>query len=629
MQICFDRTTGYGCRHENADGESRCAKCGKALQYAVRLYDRGAVVSGWTVQGLLGYGGFGAVYEAVNGKGERAALKESFHVEMLQVFAKEFRVLQRLSHPNLPAYRELFERDGKGFLVMELVPGQTLQDVAARRGTLPETVVLGYAGQLLDALAFLHSQRSPVVHRDIKPANIRLTPEGVIKLVDFGLMKEGTENSSIHAATPDYAPPEQLLPGLHTSPASDLFSLGATLYRLLSGQAPANAQTRLVARSAQRPDPLVPLRQIRPDVSPRVSDALDRAMALAPDDRFPDAAAFRAALFGAEGLVDCPMCGRSNRTTDTFTCARCGRKGLCLGHQDPKTFLCAACQGETRPAAGGPVRARSGDTLHVRGGDTRMQGEETLPFWSGETEAATPARSPVPGKLMPPSGKAAEGSVCPAETGGRPNQVLTWTLAAVAAVALGLFLLTRGSGGVPSPEPRPVFPPAVAPPADAAGNVPLEATAPAAAQAAEPARNVQYGHYVDNGDGTLTDTKSGLMWTKTDSRRATGRGKNWDESRAWVDALTTGGHTDWRMPSIAEYKSIYDNRFKRKDCTGDACLKLCPLFDEGGAFWLWSREEASPGVFRVIGLDDSHVLELHSGYEDNVLGVRAVRSPGR
>jgi len=140
--------------------------------------------------------------------------------------------------------------------------------------------------------------------------------------------------------------------------------------------------------------------------------------------------------------------------------------------------------------------------------------------------------------------------------------------------------------------------------------------------------NVQHGHYIDNGDGTITDTSTGLMWTKTDSRKDTGRGMNWNEAKTWVDGLTTGGHTDWRLPTIAELKSIYEPSLTIKDKDGDS-IHFCPLFQSGGAYYFWSSEDAGSGRSRSMHFGNGVVSEVHRDYSGDFDGARGVRSPGR
>ena len=149
-------------------------------------------------------------------------------------------------------------------------------------------------------LTYLHRQNPPILHRDLKPANVRLTPSGRIKLVDFGLFKQGTDTtkSSRMGLTPAYAPVEQhpLAPG-HTDQRSDIYSLGATLYHLLTGQMPISSFDRIQAQ----PDPLVPPGRLNPRLSPHIAAAISKAMSLKPDDRYPDIATFQQALMGQQG----------------------------------------------------------------------------------------------------------------------------------------------------------------------------------------------------------------------------------------------------------------------------------------------------------------------------------------
>ncbi len=173
---------------------------------------------------------------------------------------------------------------------MDYVPGRdlkTLVDEAAMLGArLPVTEVLRWANQILDALAYLHSQDPPVIHRDIKPSNLKLTPAGLIKLVDFGLVKtmapdDMTVTVIQGRGTALYTPLEQYGGDTgHTDPRSDLFSLGATLYHLFTGHPPAEAKERFL-----RPDALVSLRQQSPEVPPHVEACVLWALALHPDDR--------------------------------------------------------------------------------------------------------------------------------------------------------------------------------------------------------------------------------------------------------------------------------------------------------------------------------------------------------
>ncbi len=309
MLICLDQRNDSGCRAKNRDSAKVCQQCGKSLRFALKLHNRGTIIGSYRIANVIGYGGFGAVYEAEDTRkpGVRVALKETFDPASVRAFQDEFAVLHRLHHDHLPRYYEMFEAQGNGYLIMELIPGQSLLDVLEKCQGQPliEAQVMGYAIQACDALTYLHSQNPVLIHRDIKPDNIRLTPDGLIKVVDFGLIKQGMDStrSSRRALTPAYAALEQWGgTGIHTSPQSDMYSLGATLYHLLTGQTPYTATDRI----ATNVDPLRAPRDHNPRISAHVSDALMRAMALQAHNRFTDAATFKHALMVA-GSVPTPV----------------------------------------------------------------------------------------------------------------------------------------------------------------------------------------------------------------------------------------------------------------------------------------------------------------------------------
>jgi serine/threonine protein kinase len=300
MLICIDQRTGTGCGYQSDNTAQVCARCGKSLRFALHLLDSGTVVGSYRVLRLIGHGGFGAVYEAESARQPEilVALKETFDTDSVRSFHSEFDTLSQLRHPNLPRYYEMFEANGNGYLVMEYVPGQSLEQILLKQqGPLVESQVLGYAMQLCDVLTYLHTHVPPIIHRDIKPANIRLTPEGLIKLVDFGLLKQGTATtaSSRRGLTPAYAPLEQWgAGGMHTDARSDIYSLGATFYHLLTGQAPPCATDRIAAST----DPIlqVPILQINRQLSKQIALAIMTAIELLPNRRYNDAIGFKEAL---------------------------------------------------------------------------------------------------------------------------------------------------------------------------------------------------------------------------------------------------------------------------------------------------------------------------------------------
>jgi len=250
---------------------------------------------------LVGRGGMGAVYEAVDQRlHNTVALKQMIGggAEQIDAFAHEARVLAALRHPALPKVIDYFS-DGLGrFLVMEFFSGADLAALHARRGgPFPVADVLDWADQLLAALDYLHGRRPPIVHRDIKPQNLKLTPEGQVALLDFGLSKgaQPADATSFFGYTLQYAPLEQI-EGSGTEARSDLYALAATLYHMLSERAPPNAPVRADALLAGRPDPLRPLDQLNPEVAPPLAAVLGRALAIHREARPASAAELRAEL---------------------------------------------------------------------------------------------------------------------------------------------------------------------------------------------------------------------------------------------------------------------------------------------------------------------------------------------
>ncbi len=270
----------------------------------------------YRVAGPIGQGGMGAVYRAEDTllTGRICAIKEIAPdpelapenlTQIQDQFRQEASVLARLDHPNLPKVSDYFTQAGREYLVMDFVPGNDLHIVLdkARREKvhLEETQVLDWADQLCDALSYMHRQTPPILHRDIKPSNIKLTPSGLLKLVDFGLVKllTGDETRTITViqgrGTAAYTPLEQYGgDDSHTDIRSDVYALGATLYHLLTGRPPATAHERFL-----NPASLVPPRDINPHISPGVERALLAAMAIHPDDRPPDIATFQKMLHQA------------------------------------------------------------------------------------------------------------------------------------------------------------------------------------------------------------------------------------------------------------------------------------------------------------------------------------------
>jgi serine/threonine protein kinase len=262
----------------------------------------------YLVTHLLGQGGMGAVYKAIDRKfGNTVALKETFYCDrrLREAFALEARMLNRLRHAALPVVTDYFSAgDSQQYLVMQYIPGHDLEQLllerrARNQGVFPIAAVLRWADQLLDALDYLHSQG--IIHRDIKPQNLKLTPRGEVILLDFGLAKGAASQDSsrsIRGYTPNYSPLEQIR-GMGTDLRSDIYSVGATLYHLLHGAMPADAATRTAAVLICEPDPAPSLKIVNPEVPGEIASVIERAMSLSPEQRFASAAQMRMSLRNA------------------------------------------------------------------------------------------------------------------------------------------------------------------------------------------------------------------------------------------------------------------------------------------------------------------------------------------
>lgn len=260
----------------------------------------GSILHGrYEILGVVAQGGVSTVYEARDLLlGGTLALKRLLFVneETRSAFVQEARLLAGLSHHGFPKVIDLFDEDGEDYLVMEFIPGPELEAVARERGRpLSFREVAGWADQILESLEYLHSCNPPIIHRDIKPSNLKLTPQGRIYLIDFGLAKRYDRTHSRPGYTESYAPLEQLR-RQGTNQASDIYSFAATLYRLLAGRVPESALVRLEARLREAPDPLRPIDEINRTVPASFARALDAALSLEREHRLGSAEQLRRAL---------------------------------------------------------------------------------------------------------------------------------------------------------------------------------------------------------------------------------------------------------------------------------------------------------------------------------------------
>ena len=258
---------------------------------------------------LIGKGGMGEVYLAVDQRlGSAVALKRTYFAgdEMLgNAFEREARTLARMRHPVLPKVSDHFGEGEEQYLVMEHISGDDLaKRLESAQKPFPVSWVMFWADQLLDALSYLHSNEPPIIHRDIKPQNLKLTDENHIILLDFGLSKTATGQTAISNSgstgsvvgyTPHYAPMEQIR-GIGTNPRSDLYSLSATLYQLMTNVIPADALTRADAMLNGMSDPIEPPHHLNPEIPTAVSEVILKGMEVSQEKRFANSREMQKAL---------------------------------------------------------------------------------------------------------------------------------------------------------------------------------------------------------------------------------------------------------------------------------------------------------------------------------------------
>jgi serine/threonine protein kinase len=264
----------------------------------------------------LGRGGMGTVHAGHDLRlGRDVAVKllrddRASDPSLRRRFEREARAAARVSHPNVVAIYDTGEDEAHDtFIVMERLTGRTLGHELAT-GPFDEARLREVADAVLGALAAAHAEG--LVHRDVKPGNILLAEDGTLKVGDFGIattLDAGDSTTRVPFGTPAYTAPERLC-GFSATPRSDLYSLAVVLYEAATGVRPFAGDGAVAVAEAVVAGEHVALRDLRPDLSPPLVDAVERALSTDPDDRFPDAASMRAALDPpgpASGTVTLPL----------------------------------------------------------------------------------------------------------------------------------------------------------------------------------------------------------------------------------------------------------------------------------------------------------------------------------
>lgn len=247
----------------------------------------------------IGQGGMSAVYRASDRRLPTAtwAVKEMWadalgpneRDEAAKLFQREATLLAGLAHPALPRVSDFFTENGRQYLVMEFLEGETLEALVTRQGPLDVARAVRWATQLADALAYLHERPDPIIFRDVKPPNVMATAAGAVKLIDFGIARiytSGKPQDTVAFGTPGFAAPEQY-GRAQSDPRADVYGLGATLHYLLTARDPAESVFQFAPPSTAQPS-----------VPPVVDDIVMRAVALEPDRRFATMREMEAALQG-------------------------------------------------------------------------------------------------------------------------------------------------------------------------------------------------------------------------------------------------------------------------------------------------------------------------------------------
>src|ERR1700761_718895 len=257
----------------------------------------GTTLSGrYRLEARIGAGGMSTVYRAMDVTLEREVAIKLMNREVasdsdqLERFRREARAVAQLSHPHIVGVIDAGEDDGRPYIVLEYVEGETLKDRIRRLGRLPITEAVAYAIEIARALGAAHAQH--IVHRDVKPQNVLIDHEGSAKVTDFGIARtleeDGLTADGRVLGTTDYVSPQQAV-GHPVTGQSDLYSLGVVLYEMLTGEVPFTGESQVAVAMKHVREAMPDVQLLRPRVSAATATILDRATAHDLDRRYPDA----------------------------------------------------------------------------------------------------------------------------------------------------------------------------------------------------------------------------------------------------------------------------------------------------------------------------------------------------
>jgi serine/threonine-protein kinase len=276
-------------------------------------YEIGSRVGDYEVLEVLGAGGMGRVYKVRNVISDRVEAMKILlpnlegDTELADRFMREIKVQASLDHPNIAALHTALRLDNQLLMLMEYVEGVTIEAVL-RSGRIPIDKAIDYAAQVLSALSYAHARG--VVHRDLKPANMIITPSGVVKLMDFGIAKMAADRKLTQTGRTVgslyYMSPEQIKGAVDLDPRSDLYSMGISLYEMVTGARPFQGDSEYSIMAAHLETNPPPPIQLDPSLPPALSEIILMSLEKDPAQRFQSADAFRAALLSVRGSVPAP-----------------------------------------------------------------------------------------------------------------------------------------------------------------------------------------------------------------------------------------------------------------------------------------------------------------------------------
>jgi hypothetical protein len=306
----------------------------------------------YEILGVLGVGGMGKVYKVRNVLSDRIeAMKVLLpnladQKELADRFLREIKVLASLNHPNIAALRTALTIDNQLVMIMEYLEGTTLS-ARVEQGAVPLRDGLNYISQVLSALSYAHQRQ--VIHRDIKPSNMMLTPEGVIKLMDFGIARSGPDMGLTMTGTTmgslSYMSPEQVKCA-PVDTRSDLYSVGVSLYEMVTGQRPFQADSHFSILQAHLREVPKPPIELKPDLPEAVSKIILKAMEKEPAQRFPSADAFLEAVQSAAAGL-----GEIGARTQALSAEQASRATGAVRRKTPTVPLTQGQEWQDSPAA--------------------------------------------------------------------------------------------------------------------------------------------------------------------------------------------------------------------------------------------------------------------------------------